>query len=48
MPQATAGIHFHRGRDTSISRIDQRVRLGAVEEWKIRNTDEHDDHMFHI
>ena len=30
------------------SRIDQRVRLGAVEEWTIRNTHEHDDHMFHI
>jgi len=24
------------------------VRLGAVEEWTIRNTHEHDDHMFHI
>jgi len=30
------------------SRIDQRVRLGAVEEWTIRNTHAHDDHMFHI
>src|SRR5260370_38894765 len=30
------------------SRIDQRVRLGAVEEWTIRNTHEHDDHIFHI
>jgi FtsP/CotA-like multicopper oxidase with cupredoxin domain len=30
------------------SRIDQRVPLGAVEEWTIRNTHEHDDHMFHI
>jgi FtsP/CotA-like multicopper oxidase with cupredoxin domain len=30
------------------SRIDQRVRLGAVEEWTIRNTHEHDDHVFHI
>jgi FtsP/CotA-like multicopper oxidase with cupredoxin domain len=24
------------------------VPLGAVEEWTIRNTHEHDDHMFHI
>jgi FtsP/CotA-like multicopper oxidase with cupredoxin domain len=30
------------------ARIDQRVRLGAVEEWTIRNTHRHDDHMFHI
>jgi FtsP/CotA-like multicopper oxidase with cupredoxin domain len=30
------------------SRIDQRVKLGAVEEWTIRNTHAHDDHMFHI
>jgi multicopper oxidase len=26
----------------------QRVRLVAIEEWTIRNTHEHDDHMFHI
>jgi FtsP/CotA-like multicopper oxidase with cupredoxin domain len=30
------------------SRIDQRVRLGAVEEWTIRNKDLLDDHAFHI
>ena len=30
------------------ARIDQRVRLGAVEEWTIRNTHRHDDHLFHI
>ncbi len=30
------------------ARIDQRVKLGAVEEWTIRNTHMHDDHMFHI
>ena len=30
------------------ARIDQRVHLGAVEEWTIRNTHQHDDHMFHI
>ena len=29
-------------------RIDQRVKLGAVEEWTIINTHEHDDHVFHI
>jgi FtsP/CotA-like multicopper oxidase with cupredoxin domain len=30
------------------ARIDQRVRLGAVEEWTIRSTDMRDDHAFHI
>lgn len=30
------------------SRIDQRVRLGSVEEWTIHNTHAHDDHVFHI
>src|SRR6202008_3089117 len=29
-------------------RIDQRVKLGAGEEWTIVNTHEHDDHVFHI
>jgi FtsP/CotA-like multicopper oxidase with cupredoxin domain len=36
------------GKVFDASRIDQRVKLGAVEEWTIRNTHEHDDHMFHI
>jgi FtsP/CotA-like multicopper oxidase with cupredoxin domain len=30
------------------ARIDQRVKLGSVEEWTIRNTHQHDDHVFHI
>lgn len=29
-------------------RVDQRVELGAVEEWTIVNQDEHNDHVFHI
>jgi FtsP/CotA-like multicopper oxidase with cupredoxin domain len=36
------------GKTFDPSRIDQRVQLGAVEEWTIRNTHKHDDHMFHI
>ena len=36
------------GKTFDPARIDQRVRLGAVEEWTIRNTHKHDDHMFHI
>jgi FtsP/CotA-like multicopper oxidase with cupredoxin domain len=36
------------GKAFDPARIDQRVRLGAVEEWTIRNTHRHDDHMFHI
>ncbi len=36
------------GKTFDPSRIDQRVRLGAVEEWTIRSTDLRDDHVFHI
>jgi FtsP/CotA-like multicopper oxidase with cupredoxin domain len=36
------------GKTFDPSRIDQRVRLGAVEEWTIRSTDMRDDHVFHI
>jgi FtsP/CotA-like multicopper oxidase with cupredoxin domain len=36
------------GKAFDPARIDQRVRLGAVEEWTIRNTHAHDDHVFHI
>ena len=36
------------GKTFDPSRIDQRVRLGAVEEWTIRNEDQRDDHAFHI
>jgi FtsP/CotA-like multicopper oxidase with cupredoxin domain len=36
------------GKTFDPSRIDQRVRLGAVEEWTIRNPDLRDEHAFHI
>jgi FtsP/CotA-like multicopper oxidase with cupredoxin domain len=36
------------GKTFDPARVDQRVKLGAVEEWTIRNTHEHDDHVFHI
>ena len=39
---------FIDGKKFNPSRIDQRVKLGAVEEWTIVNTHEHDDHVFHI
>jgi FtsP/CotA-like multicopper oxidase with cupredoxin domain len=29
-------------------RVDQVVELGAVEEWTVSNTDDHNDHVFHI
>ncbi len=35
------------GREFEQRRIDQRVRLGAVEEWTVRNLHVH-DHVFHI
>ena len=35
------------GRTFDIDRVDQRVDLGAVEEWTIVN-DHEDDHVFHI
>jgi FtsP/CotA-like multicopper oxidase with cupredoxin domain len=35
------------GRLFDANRVDQDVRLGAVEEWTINNTHEH-DHIFHI
>jgi FtsP/CotA-like multicopper oxidase with cupredoxin domain len=53
-PQNDAAGHWQEftftvdGKIFDPSRIDQRVRLGAVEQWTIRNTHEHDDHMFHI
>jgi len=44
-----AGIHFFiDDKKFDPNRIDQRVKLGAVEEWTIVNTHEHDDHVFHI
>ncbi len=36
------------GKTFDPARIDQRVKLGAVEEWTIRNIHHHDDHVFHI
>lgn len=36
------------GKTFDPARIDQRVKLGAVEEWTIRNIHNHDDHVFHI
>lgn len=53
-PEADAAGHWQEfsfmidGKTFDPSRIDQRVRLGAIEEWTIRNTHAHDDHVFHI
>ena len=53
-PEADAAGHWREfgflidGKSFDPSRIDQRVKLGAVEEWTIINTHEHDDHVFHI
>jgi FtsP/CotA-like multicopper oxidase with cupredoxin domain len=53
-PEADAAGHWDEfgflidGKKFDPSRIDQRVKLGAVEEWTILNTHEHDDHVFHI
>jgi FtsP/CotA-like multicopper oxidase with cupredoxin domain len=53
-PEADAAGHWQEfqffvdGKKFDPSRIDQRVKLGAVEEWTIVNTHEHDDHVFHI
>ncbi|HSH93951.1 MAG TPA: multicopper oxidase family protein, partial [Roseimicrobium sp.] len=53
-PEADAAGHWQEfgffidGKKFDPTRIDQRVELGAVEEWTIVNTHEHDDHVFHI
>lgn len=53
-PEADAAGHWQEfgffidGKKFDPRRIDQRVRLSAVEEWTIVNTHEHDDHVFHI
>ena len=53
-PEADAAGHWQEfgflidGRKFDPTRIDQRVKLGAIEEWTIQNTHEHDDHAFHI
>ena len=36
------------GKSLDPDRVDQRIRLGAVEEWIIVNEDSNDDHVFHI
>jgi len=38
---------FIDGRSFDMNRVDQRVRLGAVEEWTIANLHKHDN-IFHI
>ncbi len=53
-PEADAAGHWQEfsffvdGKRFDPNRIDQRVKLGSVEEWTILNTHEHDDHVFHI
>ncbi len=53
-PEADAAGHWQEfaffidGKKFDPGRIDQRVKLGSVEEWTIENTHEHDDHVFHI
>lgn len=53
-PEADAAGHWQEftflvdGKTFNPNRIDQRVKLGAVEEWTIVNTHFHDDHVFHI
>jgi FtsP/CotA-like multicopper oxidase with cupredoxin domain len=52
-PEVDAAGHWREfkfmidGRLFDMSRVDQRVRLGAVEEWTIVNLHKH-DHIFHI
>jgi FtsP/CotA-like multicopper oxidase with cupredoxin domain len=36
------------GKSFDPDRVDQRVRLGAVEEWTVVNEDTDNDHVFHI
>jgi FtsP/CotA-like multicopper oxidase with cupredoxin domain len=53
-PEADAAGHWREfafyvdGKKFDPNRIDQRVALGAVEEWTVINTHDHDDHVFHI
>lgn len=53
-PEADAAGHWQEfsflidGKKFNPGRIDQRVKLGSVEEWTIENTHTHDDHVFHI
>ena len=54
VPETDAAGHWQEfsftidGKTFDPNRIDQRVRLGAVEEWTIKNTHFRDDHVFHI
>ena len=53
-PEVDAAGHWREfaflvdGKLFDHERVDQRVELGAVEEWTVRNLDEHNDHVFHI
>lgn len=53
-PEVDAAGHWREfaflvdGRLFDHDRVDQVVELGAVEEWTVTNTDEHNDHVFHI
>jgi len=53
-PEADAAGHWQEfaffidGKKFDPTRIDQRVKLGSIEEWTIENTHTHDDHVFHI
>ncbi|KAB1072050.1 multicopper oxidase family protein [Methylobacterium planeticum] len=53
-PEADAAGHWQEfgffidGKTFDPNRVDHRIKLGAVEEWTIVNTHEHDDHVFHI
>jgi FtsP/CotA-like multicopper oxidase with cupredoxin domain len=53
-PEADAAGHwqefdfFINDKKFDPNRVDQRVKLGSVEEWTIENTHAHDDHVFHI
>lgn len=45
--QVTTTTHRRPVR-AGLRAVADAARLGAVEEWTIRNTHKHDDHMFHI
>jgi FtsP/CotA-like multicopper oxidase with cupredoxin domain len=53
-PEADAAANWREfqflvdGRGFDADRVDHRVRLGAVEEWTVTNTDTGNDHAFHI
>jgi FtsP/CotA-like multicopper oxidase with cupredoxin domain len=49
-PQTAAGSEYSfliDGKTFDPNRVDQSVRLGSVEEWTLRNLNDH-DHVFHI